>query len=468
MKYIKLLGVLGAIIVSTWSYSQSYIANGNAQNIGGSCYRLTSAANWELGSVWYADKLDLNEDFDLEFKLYFGDKNDGADGIVFVLQTVGNKAIGASGGGIGFEGFSPSLGVEFDDWNNVDLGDLDQDHIAIFKNGIVNHNTTNALTKPIPALPNSGNIEDGQNHLIRITWNSSTQLFSVWFDCEKRQELTIDIVQTIFNGENTVYWGFTSATGGSNNEHIACLRDDILVSDTFLGCAGDDITLNVRESIDNTYRWTPTTFLSDPTIQNPECNAPEPMTYIVQYLDKCSKEISDTIHVGILEKPNLDAMDDITLCIDEKTTLSVPNPYGTVVWNNDNTGSSYDLLNFEGVLSIKSSNICGSDSTTLSVAIDDCICAMWYPNVITPNQDGLNESFGPVDICRNINTYQLRIYNRWGERVFQTNNPNHYWDALNPQNNVVSGVYYWVASWTNTEKGQAKETTRSGSVNVIE
>lgn len=208
MKYIKLLGVLGAIIASTWSYSQSYFANGNAQNIGGSCYRLTSAANWELGSVWYADKLDLNEDFDLEFELYFGDKNDGADGIVFVLQTVGNKAIGASGGGIGFEGFSPSLGVEFDDWNNVDLGDLDQDHIAIFKNGIVNHNSTNALTKPIPALPNSGNIEDGQNHLIRITWNASTQLFSVWFDCEKRQELTIDIVQTIFQWRKYSVLGF--------------------------------------------------------------------------------------------------------------------------------------------------------------------------------------------------------------------------------------------------------------------
>lgn len=464
----KLSSVFVALFISTFCFSQSYFANGSAKATGGSCYRLTSANDWQLGSVWYADKLDLTKNFDLEFELNFGNNDDGADGIVFVLQTSGNKALGAPGGGIGFEGFSPSLGVEFDDWNNIDRGDLTYDHIAILKNGSVDHNSNDAITKPIPALPNLGNIEDGKNHLVRITWNASTNLFEVWFDCEKRQRINLDIVKAIFNGESEVYWGFTSATGGSNNTHIACLRDNILVNDSFFMCAGESTTLNVRESSDNKYEWTPSTYLSDNTIQNPICNSPEPITYFVNYLDKCGNQLTDTIHVGVIEKPNLEDFDDLSLCIDEETTLSVSNPYGTVIWNNNQTGDSFDLLNYEGLLFVKSSNLCGSDSLEVNIAIVDCICDMWFPNVITPNQDGLNDTFGPIDICNELTSYDLAIFNRWGEQVFQTDDVNDLWDGLNAQNNVVPGVYFWVAAWSNIEKGQTKENTFSGTLSVIE
>lgn len=457
-----------AIILSPLCFSQSYFANGNAESIGGSCYRLTSANDWQLGSVWYADKLDLTKNFDLEFELNFGDKDDGADGIVFVLQTTGNRALGAPGGGIGFEGFSPSLGVEFDDWNNIDRGDLAQDHIAILKNGSVDHNSNNAITRPVPALTNLSNIEDGKNHLVRITWDASTNLFEVWFDCEKRQGINLDIVNAIFDGESQVYWGFTSATGGSNNTHIACLQDNILVSDSFLMCTGKNTTLNVRESSDNKYVWTPDLYLSDDTVQNPTCNSPKPITYWVSYLDKCGTPMIDTIHVGVIEKPNLENFDDISLCVDEKITLSISNPYGSVVWNNDYNGNSFDLLNYEGSLFIKSSNLCGSDSAEINVNVVDCICDMWFPNIITPNQDGLNDSFGPIDVCNKLTSYNLMIFNRWGENIFQTDDINDFWSGLNPQNNVVSGVYFWVASWSNKEQGQIKERVLSGSLSVIE
>ena len=130
------------IFLSNFAYGQSYFANGNARALGGECYQLTGSIDWQLGSVWYANPIDLSKDFDLEFYLNFGGKDDsGADGIVFVMQDVGNKAIGESGGGLGFEGFSPSFGVEFDDFNNQDKGDLVSDHIAILKNGSVDHNS---------------------------------------------------------------------------------------------------------------------------------------------------------------------------------------------------------------------------------------------------------------------------------------------------------------------------------------
>lgn len=452
----------------TMSRGQTYFANGDAKSIGGSCYQLTTASDWQFGSVWYADKLDLNKNFDLEFDLNFGSKDDGADGIVFVLQTKGNTAIGASGGGIGFEGFSPSLGVEFDDWQNVDLGDPPSDHIAIFKNGSVNHNGGSIVSKAVSAMVNSGNIEDGANHLVRITWDPTSNLLEVWFDCIKRQRVIIDMVHSIFNGEHQVFWGFTSATGGSNNTHIVCLRDNILVQDSFYMCEGERIVLNARESGNNQYVWSPNVYLSDHTIQQPICDSPEPITYYVDYTDRCGKRVQDTIHVGVMEPPELSDLQDMVSCVDEKISLSVPNQYGTVLWNNDFEGETFELLNYEGPVFVKSRNICGSDSIEFNVSLNDCICDMWFPNVITPNQDGLNEEFGPQDICTQLTTYELSVYNRWGEKVFQTADVNQFWSGLNSTKNVVSGAYFYVVTWSNLKNGETIEHTQKGVVHVIQ
>lgn len=104
----------------------TYFLNGNATVTGEDCYQLTPAINTQTGSVWYADQVDLSQPLDLQFLLNLGtDDSGGADGICFVLQTVGTNAIGESGGGLGFLGadFQPAFAVEFDTWQNGDYGD---------------------------------------------------------------------------------------------------------------------------------------------------------------------------------------------------------------------------------------------------------------------------------------------------------------------------------------------------------
>ena len=58
------------------------------------------------------------------------------------------------------------------------------------------------------------------------------------------------------------------------------------------------------------------------------------------------------------------------------------------------------------------------------------------PNIITPNNDGLNDTFSPQ--LPPTTTYQLKIYNRWGSLVFESNSPDKLWDGKN----VSAGVYY--------------------------
>ena len=103
---------------------------GDASPLGSDCYQITANSDWELGAVWFNDQLDLTQSFTIEVDVNLGSTDsDGADGIVFVMQAVGPLAIGLAGGGLGFEGFNPSFGVEIDTWQNSEATDPVADHL---------------------------------------------------------------------------------------------------------------------------------------------------------------------------------------------------------------------------------------------------------------------------------------------------------------------------------------------------
>lgn len=459
--------LFASLVFCSVARGQTYFTNGNAKPLNADCYQLTEAVNWQLSSVWYADKLDLNNNFDLEFELYFGTRDLGADGIVFVLQTAGNKALGTSGGGLGFEGFSPSLGIEFDTWNNTDQGDLGSDHLAILKNGNVDHNSIDAVTAPVPLAGVSGNIEDGAYHDVRISWNASANLLEIWFDCVLKESVVIDLINSTFNGENQVFWGFTSSTGGENNIQQVCVRENILRPDTTLICETESLILNAGKSKLGDYSWNPDLYLDDNGLQNPTSTPSESITYTVSYTDICGDFQSDTIHVGLNKKPDLGELDDVSLCSDEDFSLAINNVYGTITLNDSTELQQDNLTDYEGRLKVVSKNICGIDSAEIEVARKYCGCDMWYPNIFTPNNDGLNEDFGPVDICNNVSDYCLKIYNRWGESVFETSDVNGTWNGALLNKKIIEGTYFWVASWTVQSKNARNEELQNGIVEII-
>src|SRR5450432_552554 len=107
-KAFFLLFCIMQILLPTLSYAQ-YITNGNAKQESCNCYLLTPALQLQKGSVWQRKKIDLKNSFDFSFKVYLGcQDDDGADGIVFILQTDSNS-IGPSGQGLGFQGIIPSI-----------------------------------------------------------------------------------------------------------------------------------------------------------------------------------------------------------------------------------------------------------------------------------------------------------------------------------------------------------------------
>ncbi|TVR42672.1 MAG: hypothetical protein EA392_00120, partial [Cryomorphaceae bacterium] len=69
----------------------------------------------------------------------------------------------------------------------------------------------------------------------------------------------------------------------------------------------------------------------------------------------------------------------------------------------------------------------------------------YMPNAFTPNEDGINDLYGPVMEGIDPSTYEFFIVNRWGETVFYTNDVNQKWNGsgMNGTHYAPDGVYTW-------------------------
>ncbi len=87
------------------------------------------------------------------------------------------------------------------------------------------------------------------------------------------------------------------------------------------------------------------------------------------------------------------------------------------------------------------------DTTTQFLEIDP-LQTYFLPNAFTPNGDGTNEFFKGTGFTRYISDFELKIYNRWGELVFETEDIDESWDGINQRNGerALGGVYLYVVN----------------------
>lgn len=356
---------------------QSYFLNGNAQAIGDDCYQLTGMAGYQNGTVWYGNLLDLTQPFDIQFRMNFGylDAN-GADGICFVLHTQGTTAIGQSGGGMGYQDFGTSVGIEFDTYQNGDSNDPVYDHVAIQRNGDINHIGPGNVAGPVQISPFSENVEDGEDHVAQIVWNPETTILSVYFDCVLRLQGTLDMIDAVFGGETEVWWGFTAATGGSFNNQTVCLQENILsVGDNVFICEGGSAVLSVGASLDGTYAWSPEENLDDPTSATPTASPEETTVYTCVYTDLCGSDQTAEIQVAVvpleITMPEIGTIDCFTpnVVITPGISFTNNNQYAWTNAQNTAVGSGLSFIASSAGVYTLTANSNGECTTSESIEV---------------------------------------------------------------------------------------------------
>ncbi len=104
-----------------------------------------------------------------------------------------------------------------------------------------------------------------------------------------------------------------------------------------------------------------------------------------------------------------------------------------------------------------------------TVCVDNCPLYE-LPNTFTPNGNGQNDSFSPFPTYRFIAKIEMQIFNRWGDKVFETINPAIDWDGKNLSGiDLAEGTYYYTCKvYEQKEEGIVpEEGVRSGFIELI-
>ena len=161
--------------------------------------------------------------------------------------------------------------------------------------------------------------------------------------------------------------------------------------------------------------------------------------------------------IEVFAKPKVDFYSHPQLItFDEATNVLIKN--GTVGGNTYNWWVKDDFYSDDynirysfsdtGCVSFKlvASNELGCvDSLRKDICVIDGF-TFWVPASFTPNNDGLNDVFIPVGVGYVNEEYLFEVYNRWGDRIFRTQDMNTGWDGKLKGDVVELGQYMWYAT----------------------
>lgn len=219
------------------------------------------------------------------------------------------------------------------------------------------------------------------------------------------------------------------------------------LKDTSL-CIGDQIQFNASGGI--SYTWFPAAGLNCTDCPNPMAKPLETTDYYVIISDQyqCSDTLRQTLIVHPL--PVVDAGEDQTIYYGEKAQLSAGTQDGAIfLWEPAKFLDYFTISNPVAnpqettvfYVSVIDKNQCkNSDSVTVFVRTD---IPVFVPSAFTPNGDGKNDVFKLSNYFFH-KLQEFRVFNRWGQEVFNTTDPSQGWDGNFQNTAQESGVYHYL------------------------
>jgi len=222
------------------------------------------------------------------------------------------------------------------------------------------------------------------------------------------------------------------------------------------------------------YEWSPATYLSNPSISNPQVLQPPAGSwmYVVTVRDTfgCVKAMKDTVYVHVIPELNVDAGPSDTSVVEGEPLALFATGAITYLWTPDtwltnpnihNPVSTPDDNITYRVTGMDASGCIGSD--TINVTLFRLEPDMYVPTAFTPNGDGNNDIIKPILLgMRSLNYF--RVYNRFGQMVYSTGEIGQGWNGIYGGKPQDMATFVWMAEGV-TYKGQRK--TKKGYVVLI-
>ncbi len=279
-----------------------------------------------------------------------------------------------------------------------------------------------------------------------VTWSPSNSLSNVdILNPDAFPNTSTTYVLMLENG-NCILW---------DSVFVSVVDQTVISGNDYIICYGDTIELESLGLAD-TYQWTPSESLSDPTAEIPLAFPLETTTYLLEASQTtcASDTATSTVIVDPLPNVNLPAsipfFEGIPIEI-EVTSLDGGNysyywsPADSLSCSNcsNPTFTSSVSMTLE-VLVIDMETGCEITLITEMRLLKECNPNLIsVPNIFTPNNDGFNDELRLIsNTITEINSF--RVFDRWGGLVFETNDFYEPWDGKSNGKELPIGVYVYL------------------------
>jgi gliding motility-associated-like protein len=202
------------------------------------------------------------------------------------------------------------------------------------------------------------------------------------------------------------------------------------------------------------YSWEPANFASHPDSSTTSLFPNTSRYMYVTILDENGCYVTDSVWVGVLPLPQVDAGPDLLFEFPGETVLT-GNAFGNQFYWISEDSNFCDTCISQIVsptdVTIYTLVVMSPDSCVATdAAVVSPIFPLWVPNTITPDNDGINDVFRAVG--ENITSFHLVITDRWGMRVFESFDISVPWNGGIDGYYVQNDVYIWDIEYTVLQK----------------
>ena len=336
--------------------------------------------------------------------------------------------------------------------------------------GCVAKDTVNFTTLPLPVITKSNDTAICNNSSVRL-FASGGNNYS-WLPAATLSDPNIS--NPIASPSATTKY-FVTVTGNNSCSNIDSVLVKIDPLPVFSVSPNSSVCLKSSEQLiasgGDTYSWSPDDGLDNPNIGNPIAAPGATTTYTVTiHENTCNETGTLSTVVAVLPLPDVRATsaNDLT-CSIGSSQLTATGATG-YTWtpstglSNSNVGNPVASPSGTILYTVtgKDANGC-TNSDTVTVKADFSMNALYLlPNSFTPNGDGVNDCFG-VKYWGTVHELDFSIYNRFGERIFYTADPNVCWDGTHKGKLQDANVFVYII----TAKTACGIVNRKGTVTLL-
>jgi gliding motility-associated-like protein len=222
-------------------------------------------------------------------------------------------------------------------------------------------------------------------------------------------------------------------------------------------CEGESTTIEVENPNPNfNYLWS-----NNSTEQAISVSEPGTYTLSTSNILGCTSSTSTTVTLEnelFITVPEL-----IQQCAGVPVILEVFAEGGLALW----TENGQDRITIEapGEYMWTAENECETQNGITIVEFEDCECNIYVPNAFTPDENGVNEVFQASVDCE-LSSFLIEIYNRWGEVVFKSENPNEAWNGNSGAGYYAQNeVYTYILTYQRLSDFETQ--TLKGSITIL-